>query len=166
MRSLVILLAVAFAAADKVDEDHLDERRCEKDPRSCWPLIFAAGEGDANTVQALLAKGVDPHQQSKDGESALHVVCIKGSLETARLLLDAGADANARTPRGPTLSMTPAMWATYHANAALVEMLLDAGADPAAADQNGKTLLTMSQEAQQPEIEAMLRSRLADAEAR
>ena len=145
----VILLALCASAATA---SATDEQR--------WPLIFAAGEGDAEQVKSLLASGVDVHQRSKDGETALHVVSIKGSLATARALLSAGASVDARTPRGSTIYMTPSMWALYHGHAELVEMLLDAGADPAAEDENGKSLLTMSQEAQQPVIEKLLRARL------
>ena len=125
-----------------------------------WPLIFAAGEGDAAAVERLLAAGADVHQLSADGETALHVTAIKGDLRTARLLLDAGADVNARTPRGSTIWMTPAMWTVYHGHVELMQLLLDAGADASAADEHGKTLLEMSQEARQPEIEAMIRARL------
>ena len=52
-----------------------------------WPLIFAAGEGDAAAVERLLAAGADVHQLSADGETALHVSAIKGDLRTAQLLL-------------------------------------------------------------------------------
>ena len=89
-----------------------------------WPLIFAAGEGDAAAVERLLAAGADVHQLSADGETALHVSAIKGDLRTAQLLLDAGADVNARTPRGSTIFMTPAMWTVYHGHSELMELLL------------------------------------------
>ena len=63
-------------------------------------------------------------------------------------------------PRGSTIFMTPAMWTVYHGHVELMQLLLDAGADASAADEHGKTLLEMSQEARQPEIEAMIRARL------
>lgn len=99
--------------------------------------------------------------RSKDGETALHVSAIRGSLETVQALLDAGAYVDARTPTGSTIHMTPSMWAVYHAHDEMVEMLLEAGADPTAADENGKALLTMAQEAQQPKIVKLLQARLA-----
>jgi len=132
-----------------------------EDDRERWPLIFAAGEGDAKTVKSLLDSGVDVHQRSKDGESALHVAAIRGSLETAQHLLRAGALVDARTPRGSTLHMTPTMWALYHGQTELVKLLLSSGADPNAEDENGKSLLVMAQEARQPAIEAMLRAKIA-----
>ena len=146
----IILCAAIGATGNAVEED-----------RERWPLIFAAGEGDAKTVKSLLDSGVDVHQRSKDGESALHVAAIRGSMETAQHLLRAGALVDARTPRGGTLHMTPTMWALYHGHAELVELLLRAGADPNAEDENGKSLLVMAQEARQPAIEAMLRAKIA-----
>ena len=142
----LLLAAVTFAA--------------DEEDRQRWPLIFAAGDGDSATVEKLLASGVDVAQRSKDGESALHVAAIKGDLATVRALIDAGAEVDARTPQGSTIYMTPSMWAIYHGHAEMVSMLLAAGADPTAADENGKSLLTMSREAQQPAIEAMLREHL------
>ena len=146
---LAIVGLIAILCGALGDED--DEAR------NTWPLIYAAGEGDGATVEALLAAGVDVAQRSKDGETALHVAAIKGDIRTTRALLLAGAEVDARTPPGPTIYMTPTMWATYHGHVEFVQMLLEAGADPNAADENGKTLLTMTQEAQQPAIERMVR---------
>lgn len=125
-----------------------------------YPLIFAAGEGDGETVEKLLASGVDVNGKSKDGETALHVSAIRGDLRTVRALLVAGAEVDARTPKGSTIYMTPSMWTVYHGHQEMFKLLLNAGASAAAADENGKTLLEMSQEAQQPDIEALIRAKL------
>lgn len=130
--------------------------RAESEEKATWPLIFAAGEGDVDEVTRLLDQGVDIMQRSKDGETAVHVAAIKGHIPTLKLLIARGADVDARTPKGSTLYMTPAMWALYHGHAEFVRLLLQAGANPAAADENGKTLLTMAKEAQQPKIAEML----------
>jgi ankyrin repeat protein len=127
------------------------------DDRTRWPLIFAAGEGNGQEVERLLASGADVGEKSKDGETALHVAAIRGDLRTLTALLAAGAEVDARTPPGSTIFMTPTMWATYHGHTQFVQRLLEAGADPTAADENGKTLLTMTQEAGQPEIESLVR---------
>ena len=88
-----------------------------------WPLIFAAGEGDAVRVRELLDAGHGTNERSADGETALHVAGIKGDEATVRALINGGADVNARTPRGSTLQMTPLHWAVYHGHAAMVELL-------------------------------------------
>ena len=100
MTSSALILSIALCFVGTCSADDADDQKR-------WPLIFAAGEGDVKRVESLLADGIDVHQQSKDGESALHVVSIKGSLPTARALLKAGAEVDARTPRGSTFYMTP-----------------------------------------------------------
>ena len=149
------LLGNEFAESRRAHEKAHDEAREQ------WPLIYAAGEGDADEVNQLLEAGVSVHQLSKDGESALHVAAIKGDTHVTRALLWAGAEVDARTPRGATLYMTPSMWAVYHGHVEMIEMLMQAGADPGAADENGKTLLQMSREANQPKVEELLRGLLA-----
>ena len=152
-----VLLALAFGLAlvHGAGDDLTDEER--------WPLIFAAGEGDGAAVERLLASGADPGQRSKDGETPLHVAAIRGDMRTMRALLAAGAEVDARTPKGATIYMTPTMWAVYHGHQEFVRALLDAGADPNAADENGKTLLAMSKEARQSEIEDLLREAITKA---
>ena len=130
----------------------------DAEDRERWPLIYAAGEGDADAVEQLLSDGADVAQRSQDGETALHVAAIRGNLRTVRALLTAGAEPDARTPPGRTIYMTPSMWAVYHGHAEMITLLLDAGADPNAADENGKTLLEMAQEAQQPAIETLFQA--------
>ena len=54
-------------------------------------LAYAAGEGDAQTVEDLLKSGVSVKQRSPDGETALHVAGMRGDPSTVRALLAAGA---------------------------------------------------------------------------
>ena len=75
---LTLLLAVAVAAASDASDPDADRLK--------WPVIFAAGEGDAETLRSLLAAGANVHERSRDGETALHVSAIKGSLEAVRAL--------------------------------------------------------------------------------
>ena len=125
--------------------------------KEIYPLIFAAGEGASGTVADLLAAGHDVRERSKDGETVLHVNAIKGDTATTQVLLAAGAEVDARTPKGGTLWMTPLMWATYGGHVEMCKLLLNMGADPTAADENGKAVLTMAQEARHAEVEALLR---------
>ena len=153
------LLVAATSAADGAGDDDDDETR--------FPLIFAAGEGDGARVQRLLDDGVDVMRKSKDGETALHVAAIRGDLTTVRALLEAGAEVDARTPKGAMFHMTPSMWAIYHGHDEFVRLLLEAGADPEAEDENAKSLLQMCDEANQPRIrkivEGAIEKKKADA---
>lgn len=158
MRARVViaaLIATRCCAGEQPDDTAL---------RAKFPLIYAAGEGDSATVAALLGGPDGPRhlrEVSKDGETALHVACIRGDAATVRALIAAGADVDATTPDGETMRMTPLMWCTYHGHVEAAAMLLEAGADAGAKNEQGKALLDMSVEAAQPEIEALLRDRLA-----
>lgn len=58
----------------------------------CTVLHYAS----AATAPRLIAAGVDVNARSDDGWTPLHVAASRGDLELARLLLDAGAEVNAR----------------------------------------------------------------------
>ena len=145
-----LLLFTAVAAADEAAD------------RERWPLIYAAGEGDAARVHELLDAGHGTSERSADGETALHVAGIKGDEATVRALINGGADVNARTPRGSTLQMTPLHWAVYHGHAAMVELLLEAGADPTILNERGSSAMDAAAEIGQDS----LRERMAAAAAK
>lgn len=56
----------------------------------------AARDGDADEVARLLADGADPDATDRAGYTALHYAAQSGSIEIAGLLLDAGADIEAK----------------------------------------------------------------------
>ena len=72
-----------------------------------------------------------------DGMTALHWAAYHDDLETAKLLVAAGADVKAANRYG----VTPLSLACTNGNAAMVELLLDAGADPNATLRGGETAL-------------------------
>jgi hypothetical protein len=113
--------------------------------RNKAPLVFAAGEGDFEECQRLLRTGVDVMQRTDAGETALHTVGMKGNPEIARLLIQAGADVNARTNGGPYLKMTPLHWMTYGRHLSGMRALLDAGADVNAKNTKGETAVDMAE---------------------
>jgi ankyrin repeat protein len=74
-------------------------QRDRRDGRS--PLHYAQ---DPRAARMLLERGADPNAQANDGSTPLHECAEYGNVETARLLLAAGADAclsdsSGRTPR-------------------------------------------------------------------
>jgi ankyrin repeat protein len=90
------------------------------------PLADAAMRGDISTVRALLYRTVDVNSTQADGMAALHWAVRNNDLETADLLLKAGADF--RMPN--RTAATPLYLAAINASEAMIARLLDAGADP------------------------------------
>ena len=57
------------------------------------PLADAAEKSDRSVVRALLKQRVDVNAPQVDGMTALHWAAYQDDLETAKLLLKAGANA-------------------------------------------------------------------------
>jgi ankyrin repeat protein len=92
-------------------------------------------------VQTLLAAKVDVNAPQGDGSTALHWAAFNDDVDTARLLLKAGASVKAATRNG---AITPLFMACRNGNAAMIGLLLDAGADANSATANGTTALMMA----------------------
>ena len=159
MALLWLGIAAVSGIAEAAGEEFTHEQAAAR-----WPLIYAAGEGDARAVRSLLSGGdvrALLEQRSKDGESALHTAAIKGDPDTVKELLKAGHEVDPRTPPGAGISMTPLHWATFHGHEEMVRLLLEAGADPLAGDEHGKLPMQMAEEAGRSGVAAILRRRLA-----
>lgn len=103
-------------------------------------LLEAARNSDKTTLRALLKPGLKPaavDAKQGDGATALHWASYHDDLESADLLLRAGANVNAANDLGAT----PLWNACQNASAAMVRRLLDAGANPNAALLSGETVL-------------------------
>jgi uncharacterized protein len=67
----------------------------------CGPIHEAARKGDVNKIKALLQ--ADPKlvaDVDKNGDTPLHVACLHGQTAAAQLLIEAGADVNAKNSYG------------------------------------------------------------------
>src|SRR5262245_3440703 len=103
------------------------------DPR----LVEAAKLQDKAAIRALLAQNVDVRSSDPSGATALHWAAHWNDLETADLLIRAGANVNAATDNG----VTPISEAATNASMAMAAILLKADADANALTATGETVL-------------------------
>ena len=102
-------------------------------------LVDAVKNRDGEAVRSLLKQRVEVNAPQGDGATALAWAAHWNDLETAELLIRAGARAGAANDLG----VTPLWEACTNRSAAMVEKLLKAGADPNAAMGTGETPLMM-----------------------
>lgn len=94
-----------------------------------------------DAVRSLLQKKVDVNAPQIDGTTALHWAVRSDDLETADLLIRAGANVSVSNRAGAT----PLQLAALNGNDAMLEKLVKAGADPnVALTQYGDTALMMA----------------------
>src|SRR5215471_8364326 len=101
------------------------------------PLAEAARKQDQAAIRALLNQRTDVNARASDGSTALLWLAHWNDVDTADLLLRAGADANLAND----FRMTPLSEACTNASAALVRLLLKSGANPNAGIATGETPL-------------------------
>ena len=123
-------------------------------------LHHAAGFGNLETMQLLLAKGADPNAGNKRQSTPLFWAIADEA--KVRLLLESGANPNAksidgRTPLYQTASMPNAL--------GTMRLLLDKGADPNAKMLNGMTSLIAASRVSLPSMRLLI-ERKADVNAR
>ena len=132
--------------------DHGANVNATEHERGQTALMWAAAQRHAHVVRVLVAHGANLHARSKvwhqfentagntnpsgnfrmahGGSAPLLFVARNGDVDTARVLVDAGADVNERAAAG-----TSALVISAHSrHTALAIYLLEKGADPNAAD--------------------------------
>jgi ankyrin repeat protein len=97
----------------------------------------AAERMDRAAIRALVMGHADVNAPQADGMTALHWAAYQGDLDTARLLLRAGARATPANRYG----VTPLSLACENGDGAMVDLLLNAGADPNGSRPGGETRL-------------------------
>ncbi|MEW6127246.1 MAG: ankyrin repeat domain-containing protein [Acidobacteriota bacterium] len=94
-------------------------------------FLEAAGLGQYERVIALLNQGLEADVKDESGATAL-MHAVKGEhLETVRLLIERGANRNAK---GKYLGFNPIVFAVKASNADILELLLNDNREAALAD--------------------------------
>jgi len=104
------------------------------------PAVRPPGAGGGSHGVGIVRGGVPPQGEqppAPGGMTALSFAAREGRLEAARLLIDAGADVNARESNGISLLVM----AITNRHTPVAALLLARGADPNAADWWGRTPL-------------------------
>jgi len=103
-----------------------------------FPLALAAFFGHPETVKLLLARGADVGQAARNPMKiqALHSA-VTNSLETVKMLVDAGAPVNAKQDKG----YAPLHEAVNRGDVEMTRYLLAHGADPKQQNDDGKSAI-------------------------
>ncbi len=109
-----------------------------QDANHASALMYAALYAGPPVLDMLLRAGADPKYRDKSGLTAL--TWAAHNYQSAKVLLDTGADVNAKSNLG-AISLATA--AAYPGNAALLELMLEKGAD-VNVTVFGSTALTMA----------------------
>ena len=150
-RSAVLLLICLVAGCgdarkslEEIVEIALRERARKEDAKSVRadPIHELSFRGNVEGVRRLLdadPKAAAEHLQSRDpvGMTALHLAVWGGHREIVRLLLERGAEVNAKDAGGETAVLLAARWGRGD----LMDLLLEHGADASIRDDQGRTLL-------------------------
>jgi uncharacterized protein len=104
------------------------------------PAARPPGAGGGSHGVGIVRSGVPPQGEqlpTPGGMTPLLFAARDGSLEAARVVIEAGANLNAADPNG----MTPLMMAITNGQIRVAQLLIDKGADVRAADWYGRTPL-------------------------
>lgn len=105
-------------------------------------LWEAARSGDLQQVRVRLEDGAEVDERGQSGKTSLGIACGMGHVEVAKLLVEYGADLEARDRGRCTPLLHASQCRDRERSLDMVRFLLEAGADLSAADDNGDTAIS------------------------
>ncbi|MGB5211212.1 MAG: ankyrin repeat domain-containing protein [Gammaproteobacteria bacterium] len=131
------------------------------------PLFTAAGAGDKEAVESLVAAGADPEGRVASGATAMIIAAQNGYLAIVQVLLDAGAEVNATTVGEPVAAGRTALhFAAQDGHQEVVKTLIAHDASVNARTGQGYTPLILAAEGGHVATIRVLLKTGADIEAR
>lgn len=125
-------LIVASSEGNRTITDHLLSRNADVTLENCYgtALHCTAEAGKAACIPQLIAAGLSVDFRDQYGRTSLHCAAISGQIETMRVLLELGADVNARCDSdGYDSGCTPLRYAVLcEYTLEVVKLLLEKGA--------------------------------------
>jgi ankyrin repeat protein len=119
-------------------------------------LSIAAGNGNLDIVESLLARGADVNSgDSNFAGNALNNALLSQKHDIARRLIEAGADFKGCSPMGKVPSIVLAAYSET-GDASVAASMIERGVDASAANQLGETALTWARRRGFPELIALL----------
>ncbi len=120
------------------------EMGAEIDPFS-WPhtnpLHVAASRSSLSVLEVVLASHPSLDTVNQEGMTPLHIAAFYGNVEAAKMLLDAGSDANAVCPKSRETALHIAVRSGH---GTVVALLLDQGADIDAKNRAFETAMSIA----------------------
>lgn len=128
----------------------------EPSPEEISEFLDAAGDGEKATVAEFLKKykSIIEQREPEDGWTALMMAAMRNYKSTVKLLLDKGADLEARDNKGRTVLMLMGM---CDKGAEMTQFLLERGADINAKSDCGSTAPMYAASFAGPEIIAVMK---------
>ena len=137
MRTLPLTLVAAslLAAACGMDETTArKEATARKLPPTETQLIAQTKAGQDTSAQLLISSGVNPNARQGNGVTVLMLASFQGQHDTAKALIEKGADVNAVANGYNALG-----FAVEKGDLVMLKMLMAAGADPGAVPTGGRS---------------------------